>query len=249
MPFVRPISLAIALSLITSFEGKRVSVDEAKELMLDEDVGSPTQLTCCWFESGYDRDSAQKLCYVNGTSCTNRQNHDEGKLARFESCSMLCRGKDDKVVVNLKDNKVFVSLAPSLFMAEDEQERAPLNAVAGKEVKEKAEEASAAQKPAAEKAVAEKVAAEKGAAEKDEADKAVADQAEPENTAPQAPATEAAKEGAEAAPAEVVAAEVPRSEAAPTEDGAAAPKPKVTESSAIRVLPFVALLAPAAIAI
>lgn len=265
MVLVRSIILAGALSLIPSFDGKRVHVDEGKELMLNLEAESPTQLTCCWFESGYEGDSAQKLCYVKGASCTNTPNyHHEAKLAQFESCSMLCTAKNDKVFVNLKDNKVFVNFD----RAEGEQERArrvelsrrraelakeareaAAAAAAGEEEAEgkataKAEEASAAQKSAAKKAVAEKVAAEE-----DEADKAAVDKAEPENTAPEAAPTEAANEGAEAAPEAAVAAEAPKPEAAPSEEGATAPKPKATESSAIRALPLVALLATAAIAI
>lgn len=263
MVLVRSIILAGALSLIPSFDGKRVHVDEGKELMLNLEAESPTQLTCCWFESGYEGDSAQKLCYVKGASCTIHKYH-EGKLAQFESCSMLCTAKNDKVFVNLKDNKVFVNFD----RAEGEQERArrvelsrrraelakeareaAAAAAAGEEEAEgkataKAEEASAAQKSAAKKAVAEKVAAEE-----DEADKAAVDKAEPENTAPEAAPTEAANEGAEAAPEAAVAAEAPKPEAAPSEEGATAPKPKATESSAIRALPLVALLATAAIAI
>lgn len=138
--------LAAALLLISS-DGKRVSIDAAKELALTEEAESVTQLSCCLFEAGYDGDSAQKLCYVKGAVCTNRERHPQGQHDKFESCSLLCTVKDSKVLVNLKDSKVFVNLMPS---------------------KDRAHEASVAKKSAAHRAVAKKEAAEKAAAQSTE---------------------------------------------------------------------------------
>jgi len=151
------IILAVALAfIISTVHGKRLNL--VREVTLNEEMDTaatePNQLSCCFFDRGYDGDSAQKLCFRR-SSCRNTAFNRKGKLARSAAlCALVCMTKDDKAAASDMPS-------PSALKA-DARRKTKEQAVADKEEAEK--EAAAAPEGAAEEdAAAPEMAAEEEA--------------------------------------------------------------------------------------